>query len=82
MLRSLNNSASAVHFLNYSSGDDDTVALLVLFNEILAEAGEGEMPSVFILGRYGFDVKRIKNQDIVFFKLTSRRVLSGMLHKQ
>ncbi len=68
VLRSLNNSASTQYFLNYSSGDDDTVALLEVFNEILAEAGEGRnnCPLFFILGRYGFDVKRIKNQDKIF----------------
>jgi DNA helicase-4 len=62
MLRPLSNALSTPYFLKYSSDDDDTLILIQVFNQILAENDSTSRPTVFILGRYSFDIKRIKNE--------------------
>jgi len=63
MLRALGNASNTPYFLHYSSGDDDTSTLVEVFNQMLAQSKGTSMPSVFILGRYGFDITRIKNEN-------------------
>lgn len=67
-LRSLNNASATKYFLKYSTDEnqDDTSALLETFNHILSENSAMNRKSIYILGRYLFDIKRIKNEQNLF----------------
>jgi len=49
--------------IQYSTSDnqDDSIAVQIIFNEILSKHDGGTEKEVYILGRYGFDIDRIKN---------------------
>ncbi len=50
----------------YSEDQDDTRAVKQVFDEILATMPDAERKTVLVLGRYTFDIDRIKNQAGVF----------------
>ena len=64
LLRSANDASTTKYFLKYSTNEnqDDTSALIETFNHILSEHRAPNRKSVYILGRYSFDIKRIKNE--------------------
>ncbi len=49
-----------------TDNQDDTLAVLKIFNELLEFDKEIEDKEIIILGRYGFDIDRIKNEKSVF----------------
>ena len=67
LLRSVNNASATKYFLMYSTDEnqDDTSALLETFNHILSENAVNRK-SIYILGRYSLDIKRIKNEEKTF----------------
>lgn len=67
-LKGISNSRSTDYKIHYSITDnqDDTLAVLKIFNELLEFDEEIEDKEIFILGRYGFDIDRIKNENSVF----------------
>jgi len=68
LLRSVNNASETKYFLKYSTDEnqDDTSALLETFNHIRSENSVVNRKSIYILGRYSFDIKRIKNEQKLF----------------
>jgi DNA helicase-4 len=53
--------------IRYSEGDqDDTEALKQIFEELIEGTPSIEKKEILILGRYGFDINRIKNENKVF----------------
>lgn len=60
--------ASATGYsIHYSRSDDqdDTLAVQQIFDQILLTGEGGEKKEVFILGRYSFDINRLKNKDSI-----------------
>ena len=66
-LRAINNSKSSVYKIVYSISEnqDDTYALKNIFDELLL-SGKAKEKTVLILGRYTFDINRIKNDENIF----------------
>lgn len=66
-LRAINNSKSSVYKIVYSVSEnqDDTYALKSILDELLL-SGKAKEKKVFILGRYTFDINRIKNDENLF----------------
>ena len=64
-LQSTSNFAETKHDIRYSiSGDqDDTLAVRKIFDELIEWEEEIEKKEVILLGRYGFDIDRLKNED-------------------
>lgn len=50
----------------YSENQDDTLAVKQVFDEILTTMPDAERKTILVLGRYTFDIDRIKNQAGVF----------------
>ncbi|MEB0277191.1 hypothetical protein QN349_01455 [Mucilaginibacter sp. 10B2] len=50
---------------SYSDNQDDTLALKQVFDELLSDSKIQEK-EIFILGRYSFDINRIKNEQSLF----------------
>jgi len=63
-LRPINPAQRTNYFLKYSFNEnqDDTTTLVEIFKEVLSSVTFTNNKSVLILGRYGFDLKRIKNE--------------------
>lgn len=54
-----------IHYSN-SDNQDDTFALKDVFDQLFNSDESIEGKEIYILGRYGFDIKRIKNETSVF----------------
>lgn len=67
-LNGTSNSRSTTYKIQYSISDnqDDTFAVQNIFNQILIQNENIEKKEIFILGRYGFDIDRLKNENGVF----------------
>lgn len=67
-LRGTSNTQRTEYKIQYSVTDnqDDTRALQNIFNQILTTDENIGHKEIFILGRYGFDLDRIKNENSVF----------------
>lgn len=67
-LRGTSQTKKTDYKIHYSVSDnqDDTLALQKVFNQLLTTDEEIEEKEIFILGRYGFDIDRIKNENSVF----------------
>lgn len=67
-LRGTSQTKNTDYKIHYSVSDnqDDTLALQKLFNQLLTTDEEIEKKEILILGRYGFDIDRIKNENSVF----------------
>lgn len=67
-LRGTSNTRNTDYKIHYSVSDnqDDTLALQNIFNQLLTTDEDIEDKEIFILGRYGFDIDRIKNENSVF----------------
>jgi DNA helicase-4 len=67
-LRGISQTRNTDYKIHYSVSDnqDDTLALQKVFNQLLTNDKEIEEKEIFILGRYGFDIDRIKNENSVF----------------
>ncbi len=63
-LKGINNNKSSTYKIAYSTSEnqDDTYALQGIFNELLI-SGKSKGKEIFILGRYSFDIDRLKNED-------------------
>lgn len=63
-LKGINNNKSSTYKIAYSVSEnqDDTYALQGIFNELLT-SGKSKGKEIFILGRYSFDIDRLKNED-------------------
>lgn len=59
------NTGYKIHY-SVSDNQDDTLALQKVFNQLLTTDKEIEEKEIRILGRYGFDIDRIKNENSVF----------------
>lgn len=62
-LKGINNNKSSIYKIVYSVSEnqDDTYALQRIFNELLV-SGKATGKEILILGRYSFDIGRIKNE--------------------
>lgn len=67
-LRGASNTRNTNYKIQYSitSNQDDTLALQNIFNQLLTTDEDIEAKEIFILGRYGFDIDRIKNENSAF----------------
>lgn len=67
-LNGTSNSRSTTYKIQYSISDnqDDTFAVQNIFNQLLIQNENIEKKEIFILGRYGFDIDRLKNENGVF----------------
>lgn len=67
-LRSASNTRNTNYKIQYSitNNQDDTLALQNIFNQLLTTDEDIEEKEIFILGRYGFDIDRIKNENSTF----------------
>lgn len=67
-LRGTSNTQRTEYKIQYSVSDnqDDTRALQNIFNQLLITDENIGDKEIFILGRYGFDLDRIKNENSVF----------------
>lgn len=67
-LNGTSNSRSTTYKIQYSISDnqDDTFAVQNIFNQLLIQNENIEKKEIFILGRYGFDIDRLKNKNGVF----------------
>ena len=67
-LKSVSNNAATQYKIHYSFSDkqDDSDALQEIFNTLLATDTNINNKEILILGRYGFDIDRIKNEKGVF----------------
>lgn len=67
-LRGTSNTRNTDYKIHYSVSDnqDDTLALQKVFNQLLTTDEDIDEKEIFILGRYGFDIDRIKNENSVF----------------
>ncbi len=67
-LRGLGNNKSSTYHIAYSisENEDDTYALQSIFNELLL-SGKAKGKEIFILGRYSFDIDRLKNEGNIFY---------------
>jgi len=67
-LRGTSNTRNTDYKIHYSVSDnqDDTLVLQNIFNQLLTTDKDIEDKEIFILGRYGFDIDRIKNENSVF----------------
>ena len=66
-LKGTSNSKSTTYKIVYSISDnqDDTYALQSIFNELIS-SGKANCKEIIILGRYSFDINRIKNEENIF----------------
>lgn len=66
-LKGLNNGKSSEYKIVYSVSEnqDDTHALQSIFDELLL-SGKSSGKEILILGRYSFDIKRLKNEGNIF----------------
>lgn len=55
-----------IHY-SITNDQDDTEALENIFKQLLAAGDDIEEKKILILGRYGFDINRIKNENDVFW---------------
>lgn len=67
-LKGTSNKLNTDYKIYYSISDnqDDTLALKKIFNELFELYESVEDKEIIILGRYGFDIDRIKNESSVF----------------
>lgn len=67
-LKGTSNTKKTNYSITYSVTDnqDDTIALQNIFNHLLTTIVDIDKKEVLILGRYGFDIDRIKNENQVF----------------
>lgn len=67
-LRSLPGEKTTEYKIKYSSNtnQDDTLALHDIFEELLDTIPNLSDKEILILGRYGFDLNRVKNEDSIF----------------
>jgi len=67
-LRGTSPSKSTYYKIVYSISDnqDDTIALKRIFDELIETKEDVEEKKIFILGRYNFDIDRIKNENNIF----------------
>ncbi|MCG2612766.1 UvrD-helicase domain-containing protein [Terrimonas sp. NA20] len=66
-LKGFSSGRSSTYKITYSFSDnqDDTFALRDIFNELIA-SGAAKGKEILVLGRYSFDIDRIKNEGNVF----------------
>ena len=66
-LKGISNSKSSTYKIAYSASEnqDDTYVLQEIFNELIV-SGKAKDKEIFILGRYSFDIDRIKNEGNIF----------------
>jgi len=62
------NSKSTTYKIQYSTSEnqDDTLAVQNIFDQLLTSIVDIERKEIFILGRYNFDIDRLKNENGVF----------------
>ncbi len=67
-LRSINNGKSSFYKIVYSVSEnqDDTYALKDILDELLL-SGKAKEKKVLVLGRYTFDINRIRNDENIFY---------------
>lgn len=67
-LKGKSNIGSTSYEIHYSITDnqDDTFTLKQIFDKLLETSDNAESKEIFILGRYNFDIDRIKNEHQVF----------------
>ena len=67
-LRGTSNTRNTEYKIKYSvtENQDDTNAIQNIFNQLLTTDENTENKEIFILGRYGFDIDRIKNENGLF----------------
>jgi DNA helicase-4 len=67
-LKGISSRKNTDYKIHYSITDnqDDTLAVQKIFNELLEFDDQIEDKEIIILGRYGFDIDRIKNERTVF----------------
>jgi DNA helicase-4 len=67
-LRGTSNTRNTDYKIHYSVSDnqDDTLALQRVFNQLLTTDEDIDEKEIYILGRYGFDIDRTKNENSVF----------------
>lgn len=67
LLKGTSNSKSSAYNITYSVSEnqDDTYALQNIFDELL-QSGKAKGKDIFILGRYSFDIDRLKNEENIF----------------
>lgn len=66
-LKGISNNKTSSYKIAYSASEnqDDTFSLQNIFNDLLV-SGKAKGKSIFILGRYSFDINRIKNEENIF----------------
>lgn len=64
-LKSIMDNKTTTYKIHYSVNDnqDDTITIVNIFNEILQQYPDLDGKRIYILGRYGFDFNRIKNEN-------------------
>jgi len=67
-LRGISSTQKTDYGIHYSVTDnqDDTLVLANIFNQLLGTGEDIEEKEIIILGRYGFDIDRIKNENSIF----------------
>jgi len=67
-LKGISSRKNTDYKIHYSITDnqDDTLAVQKIFNELIEFDDQIEDKEIIILGRYGFDIDRIKNENSVF----------------
>src|SRR5436190_964420 len=67
-LKSISATKNTQYKIHYSITDsqDDSNAVRVIFDQLINIYKDIEGKEIFILGRYGFDIKRIKNEESLF----------------
>lgn len=67
-LKGISSGLNTGYKIHYSTTDnqDDTLTIQNIFNELLEFDEKIENKEIIILGRYGFDIERIKNENSIF----------------
>lgn len=67
-LNGTSNTKSTNYKIQYSVSEnqDDTIAVQNIFNQLLTTTNDIEEKEIYILGRYSFDIDRLKNEGGVF----------------
>lgn len=80
-LKGISSRKNTDYKIHYSITDnqDDTLAVQKIFNELLEFDDRIEDKEIIILGRYGFDIDRIKNENSVFKIDKTNEVISYSL---
>ena len=80
-LKGISSRKNTDYKIHYSITDnqDDTLAVQKIFNELLEFDDQIEDKEIIILGRYGFDIDRIKNENSVFKIDKTNEVISYSL---